>query len=142
MKTKLTKEESQYLISLGVPKEKASGIDTDNFENMFLLAVEAKTTGNGDKSIRSLSTPIFKLEDFLNDEILPKDVLFDENDEDSVMEFGIIHNPILKEWNVYYSCLNDKYRGVNIVKRTKKLIDSLYQLTCWYYGEYLKKEKK
>lgn len=122
MKTQLIREESQHLIDLGVPKEKAS---SDKISTIEMTAY-----------------PIFELDDFLNGEILPKDLLFDNSDEDSFMEFGMIYDPILEEWHVYYACLHDKYRGVNIVKRDKELLDTLYELACWYYGEFLKSEKK
>lgn len=120
MKTELTYKQTIDLIALGVPKEKANGI----------LKIFDK-----DDTL-SCTCPNFKLEDFLKEEILPKDLLFDNSDKDSFMEFGMIYNPILEEWSVYYTCLHDKYRGVTIVKRDKELIDALYQLAYWYYENY------
>lgn len=125
MKTQLTKEQSQHLIDLGVPKEKASLIlPTDSYE-MEDISI---TTG----------IPIFKLEDFLNSEILPKEI---EDDEyDWWMEFYIHFSAPQQKWFVAYHDMSE--RGVSFVRYSEELIDALYELTCWYYGEYLKTEKK
>ena len=137
MKTQLTREESRHLLDLGVPKEKASGIDIDNFDNMVLLAAEAKGNGNGDKTIRSLSTPIFKLEDFLNGEILPKEIMLEKQHG---LDFG--WDFCLNKWVARY-CDEDALCPYEYAWYLKEeLIDALYQLACWYYGEYLKSEKK
>lgn len=111
MKTSLTNEESQHLIDLGVPKEKAS--------------------------IWTKDRVIFKLEDFLNGKILPKEIVYYE-DYDS--EFTIQWNCSTQKWDVGYSY------NMGFWKETRyssdELIDVLYWLACWYYGEYLKSEKK
>lgn len=137
MKTKLTREQSRHLIELGVPKEKASGIDTDSFESMFLLAIEAKANGNGGKPIRNLSSPIFKIEDFLNGEILPKEIMLDK---EHGLDFG---------WDFYENKWVARYSDEDLdcvfekaLYSETELIDAFYQLTCWYYGEHLKNEKK
>lgn len=111
MKTRLTREESQHLIDLGVPKEKASDIECDQWEECCI--------------------PIFELEDFLNGEILPKEV------EDKT--WGFIYRLGIK-WSNEVDWLV-RYNGA-IYFRSVELIDSLYQLACWYYGEYLKSEEK
>lgn len=59
MKTELTKEQSQHLIDLGIPKEKASGKISYGFAGSY---------------------PIFELDDFLNGEILPKKIEINEID--------------------------------------------------------------
>lgn len=104
MKTQLTKEESQRLLTLGIPKEKAS-------------------IWNKDKTI-------FKLNDFLNGEILP---LFIEFPNDKYV-LSMTGTPVGK-YEVYYSGL---YYSEFC---EEELIDALYQLTCWYYGEYLKQKE-
>lgn len=103
MKTKLTREESAHLISIGVPKEKASS--------------------HGFRKI-----PIFKLEDFLNGEILPK---FINDDEPIIIEFSII----FEKWFTYY--FSSEQGDCD-----KELINALYKLACWYYGKYLKQTKQ
>lgn len=132
MKIELTKEQSQHLISLGVPKEKASGINTDNFDNIILLAAEAIANGNGDKTIRSLSSPIFKLEDFLNGEILPKEI--ETKNGDVWLDIQMMNDGV---------CVSYEYTGHGGCigyGEGDELIDALYSLACWYYGEYLKRE--
>ena len=117
MKTALTPKESKHLISLGVPKEKASEIECDQWEEC---------------------TPIFSLEDFLNGEILPKETEGKYGTSVLVMTFGgsdLISN--IQEWFAYYDGIIESYRY-----HAEELIDALYQLACWYYGEYLKSEKK
>lgn len=130
MKTKLATKQSQHLIELGVPKEKASGINTDNFDSMILLAAEAIGNGNGDKTIRSLSSPIFKLEDFLNGKILPKEI---ETENGNVYLNIQMTNEIC---SVSYKHIG--HGGWIAYYEAKELINALYLLTYWYYGEYLK----
>lgn len=132
MKTQLTKEQSQHLIDLGVPREKASGIDIDNFDNMVLLAAEAMANSNRDKTIRSLSSPIFKLDDLL--EILPKEIKGEEvNNEYKEALLSIDYMD--KGWNCAYNGL--VYKGG--ISYNKELIDALYELTVWCLGKkYLK----
>lgn len=104
MKTQLTKEESQLLFALGVPKEKATECE---------------------------------LEDFLNGEILPKEIVYYE-DYDS--EFTMQWNCSTQKWDVGYTYNMGFWKETRY--SSEELIDSLYQLACWYYGEYLKSEKK
>lgn len=127
MKTKLTKEESQYLIDLGVPKEKASLIlPTDSYEIEDIFSII-----NG--------VPIFKLEDFLNGEILPKEIV--DTDMDWWMELTIQYSAPQQQWFVGYFAIGDKDRGVQFVRHSKELIDAFYEITCWYYNDYLKSRK-
>lgn len=109
MKTILNKEQSRHLYGLGCVFPNNVAIQ-DNDRDFY---------------IRITFTDLL--------DIIPKDLLFDDTDEDSYMEFGMIYDPILGEWNVYYTCSQDKYRGVNIVKTDKELIDALYHLACWHY---------
>lgn len=116
MKTELTTEQSQHLIELGVPKEKASIKKID----------EIRIVNNNEVYDWSYK---FKLTDIL--EILPKEM---ENGKYVLMiEFNGQYT------FAYYYRINEKLLGY---KRNKELIDVLYELACWYYGEYLKSEKK
>lgn len=136
MKTRLTREESQYMIDLGVPKEKAS-----------LLAVKQiyDFRGNSIKNPKEFirknpfrpavmgfeafdEHPIFQLTDLL--EILPKWI---DTPEDRY-SFAI-QRAEMGEWVV-------GFRRVAVWEmywKYEELIDALYQLACWYYGEFLKK---
>lgn len=122
MKTRLTREESLHLIKLGVPKELASGEMT------------VQPIGGGIKGIVPAPRyPIFKLEDLLNGEILPKWI----NTPEDRYSFAIQITEKGK-WIV-------GFRRVAVWKtycKYEELIDALYQLACKYYGEYLKSEKK
>lgn len=113
MKTTLTTVESQHLISLGVPKEKASRINCNPWTKEY--------------------THIFKLKDFLNGEILPKEIKV--NGEIANLCFD--WNFITKRWGAAYSLIYEVCKSYE-----EELIDSLYQLACWYYGEYLKSKEK
>lgn len=137
MKTQLTKEQSQHLIDLGVPKEKASGIIqecvVDEYYPSYLDRPKRKT---------AQVSRIFKLKDFLNGEILPK-----------IIDFGRGHCPL----TIKYIDINDNIHAVVHYAPAydfptylspspryfkEELIDALYQLACWYYGEYLKSKEK
>lgn len=117
MKTELTPEQSQHLINLGVPKEKAS-INKLYYSNKN-HCIERRI--------------IFKLEDFLNGEILPKEIKNDGEIADLCFDW----NSETKQWCAAYSWLSEEYES-----HEEELIDALYELACWYYGEFLKKEKK
>lgn len=125
MKTELTKEESQHLLDLGVPKEKASGTFKvfDDDDTLFY------------------TQPIFKLEDFLNGEILPKEIEVDKSPYDEICYYVLMMHPLGKQWEVsYYDDDNVDYLFGGI-RTHEEPINALYQLTCWYYGEYLKSEE-
>lgn len=62
-------------------------------------------------------------------EILPKEI-------DNRLCINIEWNFITEAWGVNYDFTDSSYFFA------EELIDSLYQLACWYYGEYLKSEKK
>lgn len=117
MKTKLTHEESQHLIDLGVPKAKASDIEEYNDPI-------SQWTHRG--------APIFKLEDFLNGEILPLWIEFGNDKYGLSIKCNIVGG--------YDVCYDELFYSFNFCK--KELIDSLFELACWYYGEYLKSEKR
>lgn len=123
MKTELTTKESQHLIDLGVPKEKASlilPIESYEIEDIEII--------NG--------TPIFQLEDFLNGEMLPK-VMYQEGLA-YAYNLELCWREESKSWRVVYDAIGSSI-GYFVAP---ELIDALYQLACRYYGEYLKSEKK
>lgn len=126
MKIKLTSEESQHLINLGVSKELATG------------DVTVASMTDGMKGIIQISMKsIFKLEDFLNGKILPKELMLDK---EHGLDFG--WDFYENKWFARYSdedsiCVHEKAWYSD-----KELINAFYQLTCWYYGEYFKSEKK
>lgn len=117
MKTILTTEESKHLIDLGVPKVKAT-------EVIF-------NPNNDDYDF------VFSLTDLLNGKILPKEIMLDK---EHGLDFG--WDFYAKKWFARYSdedslCVYEEAQYL-----ANELIDALYQLTCWYYGEYLKSKKK
>lgn len=121
MKAKLIPEESQHLIDLGVPKEKASLIlPTDSYE------IEDISIING--------VPIFKLEDFLNGEILPKEI--ETKDGDVCLDIQMMNETCCVSYEYIFS------GGCIAYYEEKELIDALYKLACWYYGEFLKQNKQ
>lgn len=117
MKTSLDKTQSQHLIDLGVPKEKASETELYNDPSSWVKKV----------------APIFKLEDFLNGEILPKEI----KAKGDVADLCFDWDSGVKRWCAGYAWLSEENSALE-----KELIDALYELACWYYGEYLKSEKK
>lgn len=125
MKTELTKEQSQHLIDLGVSKEKASG---------------KYITPQGKPIVSSVGVlnetaeiyPIFKLEDFLNGKILPKEIEYDGYTYKLTITCGT-------KYDVRYATEMIYHLGVY---NGEELIDALYHFTCWYYGEFLKTENK
>lgn len=118
MKTELTAEQSQHLIDLGVPEEMASFC-----EQMF------------DDGYRK--NPIFNLTDLL--EMLPNYIYKHD---------GFRNRQYLRyiRWcggwhEAYYYCSEVPFT-LNPIIHSEELIDALYELVCWYYGEFLKSEKK
>ena len=113
MKTQLTKEQSIHLIDLGVPKEKAR----------CELPI-----GDGEY--------VFSLTDLL--EILPKETKAKYSLTPIVITFGGVYKGEgIDEWFAYYDDITETQEIC-----APELIDALYELTCWYYGEYLKSKKK
>lgn len=105
MKTKLDKQQSQHLTSLGVPKEKASEKISYGF-----LGYD----------------PIFRLTDIL--EILPKEI------EAPISHLGTI-NTFFLNILYYRPCrasyIAEPYNYVLDVEYAEELIDSLYELCVW-----------
>ena len=147
MKTELTKEESQHLIDLGVPKEKASGIITEN--DAFIYSIDGGYVTEG-----GVDYPIFKLEDLLNGKAIPKEieipVFYDGLEEPEYytkyrIAFEWDSNNFQEtepQYNAFYKEIAFVPGGYLAKFSSEELIDALYELTCWYYGEYLKSEKK
>lgn len=137
MKTELTHEESQHLIELGVPKEKAGW---KFIHTVFgTTAMTPDYAGFGAENISSdIEEYKFKLEDFLNGEILPKKIPKKGSKKRSY-KLNIRFTDNL--WStVCYMDISDNmdYYLTGTLKMEKELIDALYQLACWYYGEFLK----
>lgn len=134
MKTRLTTKESKHLIDLGVPKEKASW-RTYKFE---------------DDNVCQYEGPIFKLKDFLNGEILPKEIEEHNKRWRLSMTFIPAIDGVPEEWIVGYKGYPLTHRGLSNEEYqeimdsdfefvlAEELIDALYQLTCWYYGVFKK----
>ena len=147
MKTELTKEQSQHLIDLGVPKEKASKVAWARITDFKgdKIPENEQMRGVGDKPFSMMhvgfesfkTDDIFTLEDFLNGDILPKEIVYYE---DYNSEFTLQWNCSIQKWDVGYMY------NTGFWKKTRysfeELIDGLYKLACWYYGEYLKNKEK
>ena len=101
MKDRLTKEESAHLISLRVPKEKATG----NYSE-----------------IEMFDYPIFTLTDLL--EILPKAVHKDDLAYDYNLE--LLWQEDMKGWLTTYDAIGDNAGSIFEIE----LIDALYRLLC------------
>lgn len=129
MKTQLTNEQSQHLIDLGVPKEKASAVHITKYGEAITDKVGNVLSTNNEQY------PIFTLTDLL--EILPKEIEGRYINHSLCMNYGCDmpeseHNL----WFVYYDDLNDLEP-----KYAEELIDSLYKLCVWCLEQgYLKFE--
>ena len=102
MKTELTKEQSQHLIDLGVPKEKASEFEPFDKQDDGVF--------------------IFTLTDLLK--ILPKEIKTEDNIYRQTMLWGGF------SYFVGYR-IHDTDRWLFQICLTKELIDALYELTIW-----------
>lgn len=118
MKIELTHEQNMSLIKLGVDPKKASGNDFWN------------PNVNG----RVFHQPVFTLADLLV--ILPKALRRD--DLAYWYNFKILWREKDEQWYVTYDSIGESMA----FESATELIDALYKLTCWYYGEYLKSEEK
>lgn len=144
MKTQLNKEESQHLIDLGIPKEKASKVAVKQIQNWdrkprknpkeYVVNVPHTPIVMGFETFEE--HPIFTLDDFLNGEILPR-LLPKGNNKHYKLT---IHTTENLKWSVSYLDMDNyvDFYHMNTLKVEVELIDALYQLTCWYYGEHLK----
>ena len=111
MTQRLTKEQSQHLIKLGVPKQLASEIQ--EFDDDF-----SKWTHNGD--------PIFTLDDMFK--VVPEKL--DEHPWFLNIEFER-RNRVTAGYKGSGSTWDyHKHRWPH----GKTLIEALYELACWYYG--------
>lgn len=127
MKTQLTKEQSQRLLMVGVPKEKAS--INDSYYSNKNHTIELYT--------------VFKLEDLLNGEILPKEIELPKEETYLYTNANLVIYGFEGEWDVEYEYIDTTKGSLPYMYfQDKELIDALYELACWYYGEYLKSEKK
>lgn len=120
MKTELNKEQSQHLIDLGVPITKATALGP----------LYKREDGLWD------NRRLFSITDFLNGGILPKEIVYYE---DYNSEFTLQWNCSIQKWDVGYMY------NTGFWKKTRysfeELIDALYELACWYYGEFKKQGK-
>ena len=142
MKTILTTEQSRHLIDLRVSKEKASKVAWAQIrkfsgneipENEQRKGVSDKPFSAWHVGFESFSTDdIFALDDFLNGEILPKEIEYDGYTYKLTMTCG-------NKCEVGYVTEKIYNLGTYI---NKELIDALYELTCWYYGEFMPKKMK
>lgn len=112
MKEELTIEESKTLIKLGAPAKKAS--------RYGFIAMEDEI-GDGEVELPKVHGPIFTLYDIL--EILPKHVGIHPLEIEAMSD---------ESWFAYYPTYYDSSMCA------VELIDALYKLACWYYGEFKK----
>lgn len=117
MKTKLTTEQSQHLIELGVPKERAS---KDRIS-----------------TIKMDVYPVFTLTDLLK--ILPKIIETEIGQGELYMNYKTLNGDIyaVAYYTVFYNTVY--YHIPTKYNPNKELIDALYELTIWCIeNEYLK----
>lgn len=112
MKTVLTREQSDKLLELGVPADKA-GITLHNVQFTH-------------------TTYIFTLTDLL--QILPNNIRVENNDYRAYLEISAVED------NLYYvSYEYVEFGGAVEIKNASELIDALYELLLWVIEEgYLK----
>lgn len=141
MKTELTKEQSQHLIDLGVPKEKASGFEYigelkyDPCDNYFDTPLNEKA-------------PIFRLEDFLNGEILPLEIYSDVYKEgecnevlpESYGDYDLVFRREFGKWKATY--INSEDWEIDNFYGEDELIDAFYKLACSIYYRKILKENE
>lgn len=122
MKTELTISESQHLIDLGVDPKMASRCQY------------VEKISSGVRGIIQIPKPkpIFDLSDVIG--ILPKEI---EKRNNPTMRVVYYWNPNNKKWGVYYDYAEDCE-----IYTAPELIDSLYQLLCWWLERKSKTEEK
>lgn len=74
---------------------------------------------------------LIELDDLL--EILPKEIFTEENCPFRIESHFVQCTAV---WDAQYVGIAESFI------QNKELIDTLYELACWYYGEFLKSEKK
>lgn len=147
MKTQLTTEQSLHLLKLGVSREKASRIlyikltdicgnpIDDEYKSNFTWKYEGnKPFMPFTDTTKYISYDIFKLIDFLD--ILPKEIKYEE----CLSEFTIQWNNTIQCYDVGYTYYGGFWKECRFSH--VELIDALYELACWYYGEFLNKTMK
>lgn len=101
-------------------------------ENLFALGIPKEKASKLFPTMYPLEQPhVFTLTDLL--EILTKEIYADINCKFR-MESWVVECTVI--WDVQYVGIAESFI------QNKELIDALYELACWYYGEYLKSEKK
>lgn len=109
MKNQLTKQQSQHLLELGVPREKM----TQLVEHKGLIPIVERT---------------FRLTDLL--EILPKEIKPNKGWQKADYYELVITHTKEDEWDVnYYSWNCEEF--LSNIPETHELIDALYELTVW-----------
>lgn len=123
MKTKLTLEESQRLIELGVDPSKASEVHPYSDD-------VSQWTNRGD--------PIFTLSDILS--LLPKDIVNEEGDPYGLqMDYDDKWEACYFNWVNFYMANKE---GSIHSEFASELIDALFKLLCWVLKNHPDKIKK
>lgn len=138
MKKSLTSEQSQHLIDLGVPSKKASLVAVKQLHDWQGNAIknpkEIIRKNPFKPAVMGFETfqqqPVFRLEDFLNGEILPKEIMLDK---EHGLDFG--WDFYANKWYARYSDEDSLCMYGDAWHLKDELIDALYKLTCWYYEE-------
>lgn len=118
MKMQLTKEQSQHLIDLGVPKEKASA-----------YTYEESHKYKGGIELPPVQVPIFTLTDLLG--ILPKEIEITEGCKDTLV-IDFIGGSVFAQYTFQTRTRQEE----------DELIDALYELCVWCLEkEYLNPKK-
>lgn len=122
MKTRLTIEESQELIKLGVPEGMAS-LHTETLD-------KSTPTGLANVYHRVESKSIFTLADLLD--ILPKSYFSEEYYDTMNLSIEVLNG----KWfvNYRYYC-GGELAAQDVEKESPELIDALYQLLIWCIDE-------
>lgn len=119
MKDKLTPEQSQRLIELGVDPSKASG------EKVFIDIHPEALKGNADYAKPWGFIPTFTLSDILS--LLPKEFILPFTDMINRMVFE--WSPIMKQWHAAYKHIDKEWLAASFLQ--DEPIDALYMLLVW-----------
>lgn len=124
MKRKLTREESQHLIDLGIPKEKASAFE-------YIGELEWDICDNYLDNPINEKAPIFTTDDLL--EILPEEIEVEDKElkDWCNLDIQIYRESVDVSYNTWSDCgYGSCWLGTPYFSR-KELIDALYRLVCW-----------